>query len=432
MRKLHVRLVGLLAATVALVPMVLDASAAEPARDPGGSGANRCRPQVSPLSDLGYGGNVLDLTDSGTYVGHVSTGRGRVDLNGDGETEPDYRAAVWIGEHRLDVPSGFVWDQILDTTDNGWMLGFGYHASSGSHRSYVWRIGWRNVRLLDSPAGSDGTRARRINDHGEIVGRATGPDIAPTPLYWRSYKSRVRLLPLDEGGLSGGAAGINNNGQIVGYVSDREPDYGPDWYDWDAALWERPAEAPTRLRDHAFDGEALAINDHEVVVGTVMDATVGPAGIESYEYSAAMWRRGRLRILSIPPGTHSPAMLGVSDRGWAVGVASRGDEPVPPLNEPVLQPLLTTDARTLRVLPDLTGDPDPQQWNGVPHGVNDRRREVTGWASDGSFARAVVWHCASRLAVALPAAPSQRAEQHQGTPDRLMQRRAEPGSPIVG
>jgi uncharacterized membrane protein len=396
-----IRMLGSVVASLLMAGLAVTAPADAAAGERSSGGSCRCWPAVTALPDLGFGGDAVDLSRWGVYAGIVYTAAENVDVTGDGKADPNRRAGIWVHKHLVLVPSGFAWDQVQDITDNLWVLGFGYDPKAATERSYVWRPGWKSVRVLQDPPGADSTRARRINERGEVVGGAAGPEVAPTPVYWRNYRSPAKLLPLGNGGLSGRAIGINNRGQIVGYVSDRDPDYGPDWFDFDTALWARPTvSAPARLPDLAFDSEAVNINDRGTIMGYVMTATPGrpPTNIDTHP---ALWRNRDLTVLTTPTGTHDARMFGLSRRGWVTGSAFRGSEPVPPFNIPTSQALLSTDQRLLRVLPDLTGTADPRRWNALASGVNDRRNEVSGWAFDGSFARAVVWSCASRQAVDL-------------------------------
>jgi hypothetical protein len=405
-RRPHHRLTrtfGTVAALLLVTGLVVTSPVDATANDATNAGARRCHQSgITRLPDLGFGGDAVDLSRSGVYAGIVYTAAENVDVTGDGEPDPNRRAAIWVHQRLALISSGFAWDQIQDITDNLWVLGFGYDPKAATERSYVWRPGWKSVRVLADPPGADSTRARRINARGEVVGGAAGPDLAPTPIYWKNYRSPAKLLPLGDGGLSGRAIGINNRGQIAGFVSDRNPDYGPDWFDFDTALWANPfVAAPVRLPDLAFDSEAVNINDRGTILGYVMTATAGQGPPTNIDTRPAVWRHQQLTVLITPPDTHNARMFNLSKRGWVTGATFRGSDPVPPFNLPTSQALLSDDQRVLRVLPDLTNATDPRRWNALASGVNDRRDEVSGWAYDGSVARAVVWRCASRQAVDL-------------------------------
>lgn len=389
-------------------------AAAEPANEAAGSTGTYqterhgrpCTPRVEQLRDLGHGAVAFDVTGRGLVAGLVDTGVDPGDLNGDGEPESSQRAAYWFhGRPRL-VPSGLASDVILDVTDSGWFLGQGFDPASAIYRSYVWRRGWRTVRLLDAPEGAQEVRARRMNERGQLAGTVQMPEGA-LPVLWQNPWSAPEVLPLGEGAGEGLARGINDQGQVVGFLIDDEPDLeiGPDWFDFDAAVWEPGASAPTKLADLGLDAVAWHINERGLIGGFVMYL---PAPDAPRVYRAfATWKDGRLRQMETPPGLErgDVLLLGLSDGGWAAGLATREEDVVPPLGGPISQALLSTDLENVRLLPDLTGNPDPRTWEAVANGVDDRLNVVIGWATDGELRRAVVWHCASRLAVDPPDDP---------------------------
>lgn len=165
-------------------------------------------------------------------------------------------------------------------------------AGRGSH--------WHPLRL----PGRDAS-ANAINDHGAIVGYVVTPGGHRRAVLWR-HRTPQELGTL--GGDESVATAINNRGQVVGWSLTK----GSDTESMHAFLWEHG-----RMRDLGTVGghrasEALAINDHGVVVGRTDESTGGLS-------RAWIWAKGAMRDLGTLHGGGSAGATGVNERGQVVG-----------------------------------------------------------------------------------------------------------------
>jgi uncharacterized membrane protein len=132
----------------------------------------------------------------------------------------------------------------------------------------------------------------RINNRGWAIGELEGPE---EPLAWRIGGPATRL-PLPEGSDHAEAIDINDAGAILG----RTPEGG--------VLWNRGRA--TRLQPRLHPGD---MNRHGDVIGLTVDDSGGTA-----ETRVALWRRGQITELGIPPSGTDRIKL--TDRGSAVHV----------------------------------------------------------------------------------------------------------------
>ncbi len=143
-----------------------------------------------------------------------------------------------------------------------------------------------------------------INAQGQAVGTYYGQYIGQYIFPQAFVYDRGTLTPLGAppGATASQARAINNSGQIVGHFSDSSAVLHP-------FLWEKGVftALPQGLSGRA---EASAINDNGTIVGYIPGNGGG---------QPAMWERGQLTQIGVPPGL--PSFIG----GFAFGVNNRGD-----------------------------------------------------------------------------------------------------------
>ena len=152
------------------------------------------------------GGEILDLTEDGIYVGSAEDPSGAD------------QATYWIGGIAHQVPVDLEDGDLLDVTENHLAVGAGFDAELDQWRGYVFDLDTGEVTWLPA-IGGDWASARRINEHGVAVGDGGAANGTGHPLRWQPpYTSAERLPKLGGSAWRTGAwaAGNNDHGDIVG------------------------------------------------------------------------------------------------------------------------------------------------------------------------------------------------------------------------
>lgn len=157
--------------------------------------------------------------------------------------------------------------------------------------------------------GGDWTRARGINDAGQIVGTSALSTAGSRAFRWEGgLMTSIGSI----GGLSSDGLGISDDGWVVG--SAQRSDSWPEAYWW-AGTDPHPIGTLGGLWS-----EAYAINDAHQIVGRSLD----PTG----QVEAFLWEGGTMQPLgSLGPNTFSDA-YGINDAGVVVGESGTADGPV--------------------------------------------------------------------------------------------------------
>lgn len=330
------------------------------------------------------GGEVLDLTHDGIYVGSSEDAAGV------------HRATYWVAQVAHQVPVDLEDGWIEDVNQQHVAVGAGWDAAAEVYKGYVFDVDTGDLTWLPG-IGGDGADARRINEHGVAVGGGNTANGTAFPLRWSPpYASAERLPKAGSNQHHQGAwaAGNNDHGTIVGLgfrgrsTPDRR-DYGgvPARYhydDWDALRW---SPGPHSMEEAGPYSLAWDVNNAGIAVGFADFDTLMTA-------AAAYWTPdNRLHQMgSVIPGMWDSLALGVSEGGWATGIV---ELEVPDDLEP--HAFVWTGTGSLLMMPTLEGP-----WNAAgsgAHGVDDVRDEVTGELNVGGGSRPTVWRCASAIGV---------------------------------
>lgn len=161
------------------------------------------------------------------------------------------------------------------------------------------------VRLLPTRDARESSEATAINDSGWVAGSLAGPEGKPRAVLWRHNGP-----PLDLG-VYGSPVDINEDGDVA--IQGFENGRSCLWQD--GTLHRLPG---TRSRSSVL---VASLNDHGVVVGAVYAARASSA-------RAAVWRRGKVRVLRQPSG--GPRIgdyLGqdINNKGLVIGYRDRPD-----------------------------------------------------------------------------------------------------------
>jgi uncharacterized membrane protein len=363
--------------------VALATSAAICAAMPGLGAAARahedCRPSVSALPDLGFGGEAVAFNRHGVFVGGVA--------NANGDPATTFEAAWWDRWGRLQVlDTGLLGSEVNDINARGEMVGNGYDPVTGALRSYV-LIHGRQIFLRG--LGGTFTRARRINQRGEIAGTATtSGDAGLFAVRWSSPDARPEVLRPAAGDTFSVGLGINDDGSVSG---NTQPNASQNPFF--PALWSGAPTPRLLTTTPALPwGTAYVINGSGEAAGE-LDSTDGNTG------HAVVWTpAGRLVDLVGLPGGQQNTALGIAQNGWVVGVSLT----FPPDGGPpsFADSFFWPGHGRLRILPTLQG---PGIGFSSVHGI-DSDGSASGFSTDNTGAtRPTVWRCVQNL----PAAPGQ-------------------------
>jgi hypothetical protein len=293
------------------------------------------------------------------------------------------------------VPSPITDDFIGDINTYGQMVGTGSDPTTGAGVGYVYDRTSGSVTLLPGLGGGN-DYDRRINDAGVVAGTSADTKGVSHAVTWAPPYTKANILPNAGASRSlsspdshtkigNHATGINNRGQVVGVSFNGGHVANTDefarnhmWHDALAPVvqpfeWQANG-APHRLPTGSGLGQAWAINDSGLVVGTVADA-------QTFNARPSAWIDGTNVDMGAPSDSVFGLAYGLSQGGWAAGgyVESDGS---------------TTRAFTWDSTDGFrTLDPPAPYDNSWSHGVSDALREVGGSADDGSALVAVLWQC---------------------------------------
>jgi probable HAF family extracellular repeat protein len=243
--------------------------------------------------------------------------------------------------------------------EQGQVAGYSTTATGAVH-AFLWTpgVGMQDLGVLD---GGTSSRARGINDRGEVVGQSTLPRVDPREPQTHAFLWTPAGGMQDLGALGGGltssvASDINNVGQVVGrsYSADQiiTPPTDPEFFSR-AFLWS-PGQGMQDLG--ALSGghaTAYAINDNGQVVGKSWLSSFSPPPY-GQNLRAVLWTPGQgIRELGrLWDGPHNSAAYGINEAGQVVGESDLG---IAFLDGFPLQAFLWTAADGMEALSPTTG-----------------------------------------------------------------------------
>ena len=157
--------------------------------------------------------------------------------------------------------------------------------------------------------GGDWTRARGINEAGDIVGTSALSTAGSRAFRWKGgLMTNIGSI----GGLSSEGLGISDDGWVVGSAQRSDS--------WPEAFWWAGTDPHPIGTLGGLWSEAYAINDAHQIVGRSLD----PTG----QVEAFLWEGGTMQPLgSLGPNTFSDA-YGINNAGVVVGESGTADGPV--------------------------------------------------------------------------------------------------------
>jgi hypothetical protein len=268
--------VALLAAFVAAIAATASPSSAA---------ASSCRPTVTTLPDLGYGGGGLAIHGN-TVVGFVDDATGT------------HLPAYWRNG-QLTVIGG-----VAEGFASG-INAFGEIVGNGDYWSSPFAFLQGTLHPLAAPGGFDSVG--KVNDWGQIAG--TIDDYA---VRWDSYSSQpVNLLPASGDSFSDGGW-INDLGQVAGQTYDAN--FVPR-----AAIWNLAGQI--RVLPSGFGAgqpsDLFPINQLGQAAG---ESYLGDANGISADQATRWSASGVPTLIPFLPSTNLSTGFGMNDLGWVSGV----------------------------------------------------------------------------------------------------------------
>jgi probable HAF family extracellular repeat protein len=180
---------------------------------------------------------------------------------------------------------------------------------------------WENgvMTALPTLGGTNG-QAWGINNRGQIVGQAEGPDPAPcspfalqvSAVVWRNGQIEQVLPPF--GGSAAIATAINDNGEVVGLS-------GCNTGTFYAVLWRHDNPINLGTLGGVFGNVPFDINNKGQVVGQsdLLGDTV---------HHGFLWENGRMTDVGSLPGLPTSIAQAINDQGQVVGFSqdANGDD----------------------------------------------------------------------------------------------------------
>ena len=293
--------------------------------------APRVAKPSAPLASIA-GAIVTGLSFVGVAINDAGQVAGTLNPGQDPQVAPP-RAMLYtpgVGTQDLGTLGGIL-SVAYALNEHGQVAGYSTTATGAVH-AFLWTpgAGMRDLGVLD---GGTSSRARGINDRGDVVGQSTLPRTgAREPethaFLWTPAGGMQDLGALGSGLTSSVAYDINNVGQVVGrsYSADQFvfPPTDPEFLSR-AFLWS-PGQGMQDLG--ALSGghaTAYAVNDAGQVVGKswLSTFTAPPYGPN---LRAVLWEPGQgIRELgSLWGGPYNSAAYGINEAGQVVGESDLG------------------------------------------------------------------------------------------------------------
>jgi uncharacterized membrane protein len=254
--------------------------------------ATGCRPTITKLPDLGYGGTASAISGD-TVVGSV--------FDASGVRDP----AVWKNGRLTTI--GLDHGNAFDINQAGEIAG------TAASFTDPFAVVYGAVQSLPYSGGF--AWARRINVWGQVAGIAFDGNYAAR---WNSYRTEPVALQPVPGDAFSSARGINDLGQVAGDTDDENFVPRP-------AIWSLAGAIRTLPSAFGSDqpGDLFAIND--VGMSTGESYLEDGAGAIAAQQATRWSLSGAPTLVPFLPGTNASTGNDINLQGWVSGTASAID-----------------------------------------------------------------------------------------------------------
>ena len=227
---------------------------------------------------------------------------------------------------------GGSFSQAFGVNNRGDVVGFSTTAGDVSLHAFLWRDGlMTDLGILGTPDTLPYSIAVSINNSGKVVGNSEisvpdpfgenfcGDFLICRPVVWES--SGISSLPT-LGGTNGVANDVNESGEVGGAAETEIPDptcLFPETFHFEPVFWKngRASRLPTIGGDP--DGFVVGVNDRGEAVGVTLDCAFSPGG------HSVLWRHGKALDMNAAGADPAAEPSDINNQSQIAGTAFYGD-----------------------------------------------------------------------------------------------------------
>lgn len=227
---------------------------------------------------------------------------------------------------------GGSFSQAFGINSRGDVVGFATTAGDVSLHAFLWRDGlMTDLGILGTPDALPYSIAVSINSSRQVVGNSEtsipdpfgenfcGDFLICRPVVWET--SEITSLPT-LGGTNGVANDINESGEVGGAAETEIPDptcLFPEIFHFEPVLWKngRAVRLPTIGGDP--DGFVVGVNDRGEAVGVTLDCAFSPGG------HSVLWRHGKALDMNAAGADPAAEPSDINNQSQIAGTAFYAD-----------------------------------------------------------------------------------------------------------